>query len=143
MSSSETPKVQIQQTLSDGRVEYNGVGFRSEVFNGQSGEFSYDFLVPGTYYYSSGYVERSQTIALTGTIVVEEVSSAVSYPVYVNVDGHVAEHDMIEDFDSAQEESTCETLINDDRSEEDERMVLRTFAFEKTPLITRVKTEKS
>lgn len=142
LSSSETPKVRIQQTLSDGRVEYNGVGFQSPVFKGQSGEWSYDFLVPGTYYYSSGYVESSQTIALTGTIVVEEVSSAVSYPVYVSVDGHIAEHDMIEDLVSAHEENTCDTLFNEDRSEQDERMVSHTFAFDKTPLITGIRTQK-
>ena len=142
LTSGETPRVQIQQTLSDGRVEYNGVGFQSEVFKATSGEYSHDFLIPGTYYYSSGWIEESNTIALTGSVIVEDTSSEVDFPINVFVDGHEAKHRPNEarfiepEVSFGGRSESCSSLAQDGaRSEDIDNMVFHTFSFNQTPVI--------
>lgn len=142
LTSGETPRVQIQQTLSDGRVEYNGVGFQSEVFKATSGEYSHDFLIPGTYYYSSGWIEESNTIALTGSVIVEDTSSEVDFPINVFVDGHEAKHRPNEarfiepEVAFGGRAESCRSLAQDGtRSEDINNMVFHTFSFNQTPVI--------
>jgi plastocyanin len=110
LSSGEIPKVKIQQTISDGRVEYNGVGFQSKTHKAVNGEWSYDFLIPGTYYYSSGYIESSESIALTGMIVVSEASSDRNVPVNVFVGTEKAIHVPTETPQFITEMGNCNSL---------------------------------
>ena len=101
----------------------------------------YNF-VPGTYYYSSGWIEESNTIALTGSVIVEDTSSEVDYPINVFVDGHDAEHRpsqarFIEPELAFGGRSSCRSLADQDgaRSEDVSRMVFHTFSFNQTPVI--------
>ncbi|XP_067833370.1 fibrocystin-L-like [Heptranchias perlo] len=49
-------------------VNYNGSGFISGDTGTASGSFSYTFTSPGSYFYSSGYVDQKQTIFLQGIV---------------------------------------------------------------------------
>ena len=67
--SEKTASIRVQQTVSKNRIEYNQMGFRSEV---NSFSFSKQFLSPGRYYYSSGWLDEEKTIAKTGEIIVDD-----------------------------------------------------------------------
>ena len=67
--SEKTASIRVQQTVSKNRIEYNQMGFRSEV---NSFSFSKQFLSPGRYYYSSGWLDEEKTMAKTGEIIVDD-----------------------------------------------------------------------
>ncbi|OCT77100.1 fibrocystin-L [Xenopus laevis] len=72
-------------------VTYDGKTFISGTTKSPSGVFSYQFTSPGTYYYSSGYVNDARTIFLQGVVYVSparEKSSAL----YVSVGGIEAQY---------------------------------------------------
>ncbi|CAJ0956150.1 unnamed protein product [Ranitomeya imitator] len=66
-------------------LTYDGASFNSEA-RVPSGFFSYQFTSPGTYYYSSGYVNDAQTLYMQGVISVLPISDQNS-PVHVYVGG--------------------------------------------------------
>ncbi|XP_028646739.2 fibrocystin-L-like [Erpetoichthys calabaricus] len=53
-----------------GDTTFSGQGFNSGPSRTPSGFFSYEFTVPGVYYYSSGYIDNAQTIAMQGVVTV-------------------------------------------------------------------------
>ncbi|CAG5096144.1 Oidioi.mRNA.OKI2018_I69.XSR.g14489.t2.cds [Oikopleura dioica] len=136
LTGNETPKFRIQQTASEGRVEYNGVGFQSPKFVGESGEWSFDFLTPGTYFYSSGFIESSESLALTGTIIVEEQSSNEESEVTVFIGDQIAEHKLIDLVFSTSKDS-CNELSSDvlTVSTFSKDIVSHSFSFDQTPVV--------
>lgn len=140
LSSGELPKVRIQQTVSDGRVEYNGVGFQSKMFKAVDGSWSYDFLVPGTYFYSSGFIESTQSIALTGVIVVADTASEREVPVNVFVGNQEAIHVPKPEVFSPNFD-TCQALRLVEKSS-DSTMVSHTFSFDSTPVVKSISPKR-
>ncbi|XP_075681934.1 fibrocystin-L [Rhinoderma darwinii] len=69
-------------------LTYDGISFNSGA-RVPSGVFSYQFTSPGTYYFSSGYVNDGQTIVMQGVINVVPISDQSS-PVRVSVGGKEA-----------------------------------------------------
>ncbi|KAG2465237.1 PKHL1 protein, partial [Polypterus senegalus] len=49
---------------------FSGQGFNSGPSRTPSGYFTYEFTIPGVYYYSSGYIDNAQTIAMQGVVTV-------------------------------------------------------------------------
>ncbi|XP_073535878.1 fibrocystin-L [Phyllobates terribilis] len=66
-------------------LTYDGISFNSGT-RVASGFFSYQFSFPGTYYYSSGYVNDAQTLYMQGVISVNPISDQSSQ-VHVYVGG--------------------------------------------------------
>ncbi|CBY32974.1 unnamed protein product [Oikopleura dioica] len=66
-------QIRVQQTMTRGRVEHNRLGFISE-----TGVFTFEreFLQSGHYFYSSGWIDKDQTLAFTGEIVVVDMLDA-------------------------------------------------------------------
>ncbi|XP_069478237.1 fibrocystin-L-like [Ambystoma mexicanum] len=59
---------------SPGDTSYDGSGFTSGNVKTSSGSFSYQFTLPGVYFYSSGFVSDSQTIFMQGAVKVKQLS---------------------------------------------------------------------
>uniref|UniRef100_A0A8C4T925 PKHD1 like 1 n=1 Tax=Erpetoichthys calabaricus TaxID=27687 RepID=A0A8C4T925_ERPCA len=51
-----------------GDTTFGGQGFNSGPNRSPSGFFTYEFTVPGVYFYSSGYIDNAQTIAMQGVV---------------------------------------------------------------------------
>ena len=73
LSDGDDAQIRVQQTMTRGRVEHNRIGFISE-----AGAFTFEkeFLQPGHYFYSSGWIDSDQTLAYTGEIVVVDMLDA-------------------------------------------------------------------
>ncbi|KAM4688908.1 fibrocystin-L [Discoglossus pictus] len=104
---------------SPGNVTYDGKGFSSGTSKLASGVFSYQFTAPGTYYYSSGYIDDLETIFLQGVIIVlsaEDQKRQLS----VSVEGIEAKYNPAPVsprskrslVDCTAEEPTCTMLAN-------------------------------
>ncbi|XP_051791551.1 fibrocystin-L-like [Erpetoichthys calabaricus] len=61
---------QVFSVANPGDTTFSGQGFNSEPSRTPSGFFTYEFNVPGVYYYSSGYIDNAQTIAMQGVVTV-------------------------------------------------------------------------
>ncbi|XP_072425699.1 fibrocystin-L-like [Chiloscyllium punctatum] len=72
-------------------VNYKGSGFISGNVSTLSGSFSYHFTSPGTYYYSSGYVDQKQSIILQGTVNVKPAEERIE-SVHIYLAGIEAEY---------------------------------------------------
>ncbi|XP_043545298.1 fibrocystin-L-like [Chiloscyllium plagiosum] len=72
-------------------VNYKGSGFISGNVSTSSGSFSYHFTSPGTYYYSSGYVDQKQSIILQGTVNVKPAEERIE-SVHIYLAGIEAEY---------------------------------------------------
>ncbi|OCT77099.1 hypothetical protein XELAEV_18032294mg, partial [Xenopus laevis] len=72
-------------------VIYDGKTFISGTTKSPSGVFSYQFTSPGTYYYSSGYVNDAGTIFLQGVVYVSPAREQ-SRALYVSVGGIEAQY---------------------------------------------------
>ncbi|KAE8599477.1 hypothetical protein XENTR_v10017204 [Xenopus tropicalis] len=72
-------------------VTYDGKTFISGNTKSLSGVFSYKFTSPGTYYYSSGYVNDARTIFLQGVVYVSPAQDQSS-AIYVSVGGIEAQY---------------------------------------------------
>ena len=64
----------VYQT-NNGSSNYDGTGFKSS--RSSSGSFLYQFDKPGTYYFSSGFVDQYDVVELKGKVVVEPASSMI------------------------------------------------------------------
>ncbi|XP_072177767.1 fibrocystin-L-like [Diadema setosum] len=85
----------VHQTAKESATVYDGSGFNSGDPT-TTGQFSFKFDVPGTYYFSSDAVngeEAPSPIYMTGVIVVGEATSVAS-ELYVSVGGLEAEYDV-------------------------------------------------
>ncbi|XP_040289774.1 fibrocystin-L-like [Bufo bufo] len=69
-------------------LTYDGISFNSGA-RVPSGVFSNNFTSPGTYYYSSGYVNDGNTIIMQGVVIVNQIAEQIS-PVRVSVGGKEA-----------------------------------------------------
>ncbi|KAG8441692.1 hypothetical protein GDO86_010757 [Hymenochirus boettgeri] len=74
-------------------ITYDGDTFTSGDSKTPSGVFKYQFNTPGTYYYSSGYVDDANTIFLQGVIVVSPVQNH-SERIYVSVSNFEANYNQ-------------------------------------------------
>lgn len=63
----------VQQTRDASSALYDGKGFKSS--RSESGHFTKQFKLPGTYFYSSGAVDPYGAIVMKGKIVVKEIKS--------------------------------------------------------------------
>ncbi|XP_059501744.1 PKHD1 like 1, tandem duplicate 1 isoform X2 [Stegostoma tigrinum] len=72
-------------------VNYQGSGFISGNVSTTSGSFSHHFTSPGTYYYSSGYVDQKQSITLQGVVNVKPTEESIK-SVHVYLAGIEAEY---------------------------------------------------
>ncbi|XP_053571903.1 fibrocystin-L [Bombina bombina] len=109
----------VYSVSSPGNVTYDGKGFFSGPTKLQSGIFSYQFTIPGIYYYSSGYVDDADTIFLQGAVKVLPAQDQ-KLPLYMAVGGKEAEY--IPDLDAPRakrsladciaEEPTCAEISN-------------------------------
>ncbi|MBN3294524.1 PKHL1 protein, partial [Polypterus senegalus] len=61
---------QVFSVSNPGDTTFGGQGFNSGPSRTPSGFFTYEFTVPGVYYYSSGYIDNAQTIAMQGVVTV-------------------------------------------------------------------------
>ncbi|XP_077349351.1 fibrocystin-L [Lithobates pipiens] len=73
-----------------GNLTYDGNAFNSGP-RVPSGVFSYKFTSPGTYYYSSGYVNDGQTLYMQGVVYVSPLKETIS-AVQVTVGGFEADY---------------------------------------------------
>ena len=69
----------MHQTQDNASTDYDGTGFISK--RGSSGSFTHQFYRPGTYYFSSGFIDQGGFLDLKGMVVVQPALSHV-----VNVD---------------------------------------------------------
>uniref|UniRef100_A0A803KL97 Dual-specificity protein phosphatase 22 n=1 Tax=Xenopus tropicalis TaxID=8364 RepID=A0A803KL97_XENTR len=97
-------------------VTHDGKTFISGNTVSPSGVFSYKFTSPGTYYYSSGYVNDARTIFLQGVVYVSPAQDQSS-PIYVSVGGIKAQYNPASAFPSEVDsclapEPTCPQLSN-------------------------------
>jgi hypothetical protein len=76
----------VFQTADDQSSTYDGQGFITA--RSSSGSFVHKFSKPGTYYFSSGYIDDYGTIEMKGKVVVEEAESRIEN-VVVEVDGEL------------------------------------------------------
>ncbi|XP_054766411.2 fibrocystin-L-like [Lytechinus pictus] len=83
----------VQQTANGDSVGYDGSGFYSGGRSTSSGSYTYQFDVPGTYYYSSGGVRSDGTIFMKGVVEVLPVAS-VAMELDVVLGGFSANHDV-------------------------------------------------
>ena len=74
----------VFETIDDQSSVYDGKGFRSP--RSSSGSFVRLFTKPGTYYYSSGYIDDYGAIDMKGKVVVEKAESKIEN-IDVEVDG--------------------------------------------------------
>lgn len=74
----------VFQTADEQSSTYDGKGFNSP--RSSSGSFVHLFTKPGTYYFSSGYIDAYGAIDMKGKVVVEAASSKIEN-VKVEVDG--------------------------------------------------------
>lgn len=73
----------VQQTNDGEASDYDGSGFVSQ--RSGSGSFIHQFTTPGTYYFSSGFIDKAQLLDMKGVVVVEPAqSSVVNVSVKVN-----------------------------------------------------------
>ena len=77
----------MQQTKDELSIEYDGTGFKSE--RSSSGSFVHQFTKPGTYYFSSGFLDDRQLLDMKGMVVVEAAQSNV-VNIAVNVNGKLS-----------------------------------------------------
>ncbi|XP_040210792.1 fibrocystin-L-like [Rana temporaria] len=73
-----------------GNLTFDGNAFNSGP-QVSSGVFSYKFTSPGTYYYSSGYVNNAQTLYMQGVVYVSPLKETIS-AVQVTVGGFEADY---------------------------------------------------
>eukprot|EP00062_Callorhinchus_milii_P017054 gi/632969110/ref/XP_007900907.1/ PREDICTED: LOW QUALITY PROTEIN: fibrocystin-L [Callorhinchus milii] len=73
-------------------VNYDGDGFISGTSSSVSGSFSYHFTSPGSFYYSSGFVNPAQSIYLQGVVNVRPAQERVT-KLYLYVAGIEAEYE--------------------------------------------------
>ena len=74
----------VHQTADEQSSGHDGEGFISP--RSSSGSFVHQFTKPGTYYFSSGYIDDYGAIDMKGKVVVAEASSKVE-DIQVEVDG--------------------------------------------------------
>ncbi|XP_043545299.1 PKHD1 like 1, tandem duplicate 1 [Chiloscyllium plagiosum] len=72
-------------------VNYKGSGFISDNMSTTSGSFSHHFTSPGTYYYSSGYVDQKQSVVLQGVVNVKSAEESIK-GVHIHFAGIEAEY---------------------------------------------------
>lgn len=73
-------KYGVHQTNDNTSTDYDGTGFISE--RSSSGSFIHQFNKTGTYYFSSGFIDKGGFLAMPGMVLVEPPLSNV---VHVNV----------------------------------------------------------
>ncbi|XP_028646735.2 PKHD1 like 1, tandem duplicate 1 [Erpetoichthys calabaricus] len=74
-----------------GDTTFSGQGFNSGPSGTPSGFFQYQFLVPGVYYYSSGYIDAAQTTFLQGVVTVQALPDS-QQQVHISVAGQEANY---------------------------------------------------
>ncbi|MBN3294523.1 PKHL1 protein, partial [Polypterus senegalus] len=74
-----------------GDTTFSGRGFNSGPSRTPSGFFQYQFLVPGVYYYSSGYIDAAQTTFLQGVVTVQAFPDS-HQQVHISVAGQEANY---------------------------------------------------
>lgn len=77
----------VQQTSDSTATVYDGKGFKSA--RSGNGNFSHQFNVPGTYFYSSGAVDPYGAINMKGRVIVNDLKTR-SFHLKVRVGGFVA-----------------------------------------------------
>ncbi|XP_048451560.1 fibrocystin-L-like [Rhincodon typus] len=70
-------KYRVSSVSKPSDVNYKGIGFISGNMSTTSGSFSHHFTSPGTYYYSSGYVDQKQSIILQGVVNVKPTEESI------------------------------------------------------------------
>ena len=65
----------MHQTQDELSTDYDGTGFVSD--RSSSGSFTQKFNRPGTYYFSSGFIDQNGLLDLKGMVVVEPAQSTV------------------------------------------------------------------
>ena len=76
----------VFQTANEESTGYDGKGFNSP--RSSTGSFVYVFTKPGTYFFSSGYIDAYGAIDMKGKVVVEAPVSKIE-DVNVEVDGEL------------------------------------------------------
>ncbi|XP_028395269.1 fibrocystin-L-like [Dendronephthya gigantea] len=98
----------VFETADEKSTKYDGKGFNSP--RGSSGSFVHLFTKPGTYHFSSGYIDAYGAIDMKGKVVVEAAVSKTE-DVNVEVDGFKAPHNLPQNASAQTEESNCETAV--------------------------------
>lgn len=104
----------VQQTNDSSSTAYNGKGFKSE--RSSTGWFQHRFNVPGTYYYSSGFVDPYDVINMKGKIVVMGPRSKATN-VTVRVGNFTAVHNLTQTVPPLPSTVNCHTGVTSDISQ--------------------------
>lgn len=96
----------MQQTRDSTTTVYDGKGFKS-ARNG-SGNFSHQFNLAGTYYYSSGVVDPYGAIIMKGRVIVNDLKSK-SLDVKVKVTGVMAPYNASDASPSDSSSTDCQS----------------------------------
>lgn len=98
----------VQQTRDSSTSMYDGKGFKST--RSGSGNFSQQFNLPGTYFYSSGEVDPYGTIVMKGKVIVKDLKTR-SYEVKVLVGGVKAPYNASGVKPSDSSSSDCQSGV--------------------------------